>query len=72
MADKTVFANIDMRNSKYQGATKNGQPSGLGFLFNLDHLLALGSWKNEEINRSIIIVYPNRNLLYGQVTNRKL
>ena len=35
MAEKIILASIDMRNAKYQGAVKNNQPQGLGFLFNL-------------------------------------
>ena len=35
MSEKTIFVSIDMRNARYQGATKSNRPNGVGFLFNL-------------------------------------
>ena len=45
MSDKTVLTITDMRNARYQGAIKKGKANGIGFLFNIDHLLVLSQWK---------------------------
>lgn len=72
MTDKTVFSTIEMRNSKYQGATKNAKPDGFGLLLTLDHLLAITNWKADLPFGPSLIIYPNRNYLYGKIKDRKL
>jgi len=72
MSDKTLFTTIDMRNAKYQGAVKQNTPQGLGFLFNLDHQLVLTHWNSEDIQGPTLLIYPNRNYLYGHIRNKRL
>ena len=72
MKDLSNFGTIDMRNARYQGLVKENSPEGLGFLFTLEHMLILSTWKKNVIEGNALIVYPNRDYLFGKVKNKKL
>jgi hypothetical protein len=72
MSEKIYLGSIDARNAKFQGAIREGVPDGLGFLFNVEHLLALSSWKGDTPQGPLLLFYPNGNHLIGTIRNKQL
>lgn len=72
MSEKTFFGCIDMRNAKFQGSIKNSLPDGIGIALNLDFLLALTNWNNQQPYGPSVIIFPSRNYLFGIIKNNKL
>ena len=72
MSQKTFFASTDYRNAKYQGAIKDGLPDGLALFFDHEHLFSLSNFKKDVPYGPTLIVYPNRDYLYGKIKNKTL
>jgi hypothetical protein len=71
MSEKTYFGCIDYRNAKFQGLISDEKPEGIGFIFDINHLLAFTSWKNDLPYGNALIIFSNGNYIYGKIKNKK-
>ena len=72
MSEKISFGCLDFRNAKYQGFTKGKDIDGLGIVLDIDYMFSLSHWKKDVPNGSTLIVFQNRDYLYGTIINKKL
>ncbi len=68
--DQSYFSYLDYRNAKFQGHLTNGQPDGVGIVIDDEFNMALTSWKGNIPTGPTLIVFPNRNYLFGKFRNQ--
>jgi hypothetical protein len=63
---------MDFRNAKFQGSIRDNMMDGIGIILDNEYLISLTNWKNEMPYGPSLIIFPNRDYLFGKLKNKQL